>query len=392
MPRFTKRFIDSAKLPAGAKMKHFYDEDLPGFVLTLKRTKTGRVTKRFSVRYSPKNAPRRWMPIGSYGVLTVDQARDLARAALAQAAVAKVMRTPDPVLAKKLSPEVPTFAKWAETYMKEARRRTKRPDQIEFHLNRAASAFGTVRLDEITQAMIQRTFEQIGEAAPISANRWLRTTSACFQRAAEVAPPHIRANPCKGIKLNRKNPGRRRILSADEVSRLYAALANEPDIFVRAAVALAFETGARMGEVLNAAWRDFDLEGLTWHLPDPKAGEPQEKEITAHTGAWLKAVPRYGAFVIFGRDPKKPRADLKGGWARVTKAAGIVGAHAHDLRRTVSDLITRSKGIHAAARVLGHSAAGNVTASHYQGETPGERRAALDEVIIPLVSRVIPPS
>lgn len=387
MAKLTKRFIDAAKLPPELEMKHFYDEDLPGFVLTLKRTKTGKVTRRFSVRYSPKNAPRRWMPIGHYGVLTVDQARNLARAALAQAAVAKVMKTPDPVLARKLSPEVPTFAKWAQVYMTEARRRTKRPDQIEFHLNRAVAAFGTAKLDEITQAMVQRTFEQIGEAAPISANRWLRTTSACFQRATEVDPPQIRTNPCKGIRVNRKNPGRRRVLSTDEIGRLYGALETEADIFVRAAIKLCFETGARMGEVLNARWQDFDLEGLTWHLPDPKAGEPQVKEITAHTAAWLKDVPRCGVYVIIGRDARKPRADLKGGWRRVTKSAGIVGAHAHDLRRTVSDLVTAKNGIFVASQVLGHSTEGNITASHYTGRTPGECRAALDEVIIPLVRR-----
>lgn len=383
MAKITKRFVDAVSLPPGKKMQHFYDDDLPGFTLTLKRTSEGRITKRFSVRYGPERA-RRWMVIGRHGVLTTEQARDLARTALAQATTAKITGAPDPALAKKITRDIPLFSEWVNEYLKEARRRTKQPGQIEFHLARAISGFGERRLDEISPAMILRVFTEIGEKAPVSANRWLFTTAACFAKALKAKI--IKENPCSGIERYRESPGRRRVLTSGEIERLLNALEAEPDVFVRAAVRLCLETGCRIGEALRARWGDFDLEGLQWRLPDPKSGKPQEIEITEHTAAWLAKLPKHGPFVISGANPMKPRPDLKSGWERLRKAASLPGVHLHDLRRTVSDVLIREKGIHMASQVLRHSDI-TVTSAHYSGRTPGERRKAVEEVVLPFVSK-----
>jgi integrase len=324
------------------------------------------------------------MVIGRYGVLTAEQARDLARAALAQATTVKITGAPDPALAKKITRDIPLFSEWVKEYLKEAKRRTKQPGQIEFHLTRAVAGFGEKRLDEISSAMILRVFSEIGESAPVSANRWLFTAAACFAKAVKAKV--IKESPCSGIERYRESPGRRRILTSEEIGRLLDALDGEADVFVRAAVKLCLETGCRIGEALKARWGDFDLKGLQWRLPDPKSGKPQEIEITAHTAAWLEKLPRHGPFVISGADPMKPRPDLKGGWERLRKAAGLPGVHLHDLRRTVSDVLIREKGIHMASQVLRHSDIG-VTSAHYSGRTPGERRKAVEEVVLPFVSK-----
>src|SRR4051812_20071141 len=92
--KLTKRTIDAAKPTCGRYV--LWDSELPGFGLRISPAST----KTFIVRYRPhggRNAPRRFVTVGRYGVLTPDQARDRARDILAEVALGK-----DPATARDL--------------------------------------------------------------------------------------------------------------------------------------------------------------------------------------------------------------------------------------------------------------------------------------------------
>ena len=73
-------------------------------------------------------------------------------------------------------------------------------------------------------------------------------------------------NPARGIEKNREQP-RHRYLSADELLRLTAALAEYADQQAANIIRLLLLTGARRGEVQAAKWEDIDLEQGIWTKP-----------------------------------------------------------------------------------------------------------------------------
>ena len=129
------------------------------------------------------------------------------------------------------------------------------------------------------------------------------------------------------------------------------------------------ESGCRLSEILGLRWEDVDIDAGLLRLRSPKAGRPQVAPLSKHSIAMLKRLKHASAYVVAGRDPEKPRADLKGPWERAidlakNKAPSIVDVHVYDLRRTTGLVISRTSGLHMASRVLRHGSV-KTTERHY---------------------------
>jgi hypothetical protein len=74
MPRPTKTVLDT--LPPVEKETMVWDSILPGSGV---RVRPGGGHKRFYVQYRLKTGQQRKRPLGVYGVLTVEEARNMAR-------------------------------------------------------------------------------------------------------------------------------------------------------------------------------------------------------------------------------------------------------------------------------------------------------------------------
>ena len=308
--------------------------------------------KTFWCRYGPRNR-RRFTTIGSWGTISVDEARGRARDLLAEAQLGD-----DPVYVERRRREVPTFKDWVQTYLRQRQREQKRSTfwKTRWNLDRAAELLGNAPLDEITRDDLQAARLDIAERrGNVSANRWLSVLRASLNEAA--ASGHINGNPASGIKRLREGPPRQRILDESEVTRLDAAVAAHPDSHVRCAFLMLIGTGARRGEVLSARWEDIDLASGTWRIPDPKSGQPQILPLSEAVVGMLQATPRVEGspwLVPSSRDSGKHKYDLFREWAQLCTEAKIEGAVIHDLRRTFGARIARTAGLHIASRLLRH--------------------------------------
>jgi integrase len=80
-------------------------------------------------------------------------------------------------------------------------------------------------------------------------------------------------NPCLGIKRFKEHT-RDRFLNGDELSRLFKALAQEPNGTVRDYFLVSLLTGARRSNVLSMRWNDIDFKEAVWRIPSITGNHP----------------------------------------------------------------------------------------------------------------------
>lgn len=345
--------------------RRVYDSALPGFSIRV-GTRGVRV---FEIRFKTPAGRRKWFKVGTFPPFTVSEARERATDLLRRAAKGE-----DPVLEAQRARAKPTFGSWARTYVDRVRERGKKSHRSDarhcgIETNRRGSRKGEVAfaemgdwlrrsVDEIARADVQGLFETLGRTrGRIAANRWLAAVRSCLGEAERDG--WIEVNPAWRIRQNRENPARDRVLDAAERDALVAAIWGEKDRHARAALLILLTTAARMGEVLGMRWADLNLTEKTWKLPDAKNGRGRSIPLLKEVAEDLRTLPKTSLFVVAGRWPGKPRANIIGPWKRVISAAAkavptILSLHVHDLRRSAGLEIYRSAGLHAASVLLGH--------------------------------------
>jgi len=111
-------------------------------------------------------------------------------------------------------------------------------------------------------------------------------------------------------------------LTQEQLSRLLAALEDEPDKTAVAIVKLALLAGLRKGEMLSLEWKDVDLDRGLLRIANPKGGISATIPLSKSAVEVLQNLPRAHQLVFPGRDGKQ-RHDIKRPLARIRKAAGL---------------------------------------------------------------------
>ena len=79
-----------------------------------------------------------------------------------------------------------------------------------------------------------------------------------------------------------------------------------------------------------------------------------------------------GPYVIVGKDPEKPRADLQRPWKMISKRAGLLGVRIHDLRHTHASVgVGAGFGLPIIGKLLGHTQA-STTQRYPAAQSGGE--------------------
>jgi integrase len=351
----TKTAIDAAA--PRAKPFIIWDDELHGFGCIIHPTGRRSLVVQYRLRGSPRSHR---VALGTYGAVTVVQARKRASDVLAQArlghdpkAEAKARRSASGVLT------VATLVDAFLTAMRENRipshrlhGRAPSPRYVantELHLRRFADAHGREPANAITRAQV-RLFLDCYVRRPATH----RMTYSALRRMFAWAIRReliTSADPTTGIEAHGP-PSRERSLSLDEVCRLWRAA----DALIpvrRDAIRLLILTGQRRSEVAGMRWGELDLAAGTWTLPT---------ERTKARRAHVVPLPSLAVEILRARRPGTlADADLvlpvlsRAGrlvsfdawnWVKsiVTKSSGLQGWRWHDLRRTFVTLCAEAGG------------------------------------------------
>jgi integrase len=372
----TKRLIDATAYTWTTRHGErcvLWDGALRGFGLRV--YPSGR--KTFVLSYRAEGV-KRLMELGPYGVLTLDQARDMARLALAE-----VIRGRDPLAARRLAAHGATMTAFCTTYLeRHAKARKKSWEKDERRIERFIKpAWGSRRLSAVHRADVAELHYTIStKSGPYEANRVLALVGKMFECAITWGQlPENSANPARRIP---KFPEckRDRFVTRAEMPALLQAIEREQNVYMRAALWLYLLTGLRRSELLTVKHADIDIGEKLLRLADTKAGRPHYLPLSEPALVVIRQIPPVDGndYLLPGRRPGASLVELKRAWARVRASAGIPDVRLHDLRRTVGSWLAQSgHSLALIGRVLNHS--NTSTTAIYARFHTDDARAALEE-------------
>ncbi len=380
---FTDPFIRSLRPTSDDQVDH-WDRNVTGLVLRL--SPAGKKTWALCFRI---NGRQRRLTLGRYPALGLADARAQAQAALHTVAVGT-----DPASVKQDALHAETFADLAREYMerhgrfKKSGREDRRMLYGSPHKKRTGkrphvplvTRWGTMKVRDITRRDVRVLLGDVFERGPIMANRTLALVRKMFNFGIEH--DWLDVNPCQMVKRVARERQRDRVLSDDEIRRVWVALDDErPNM--AALVRLRLLTAQRGGEVHGAKWEDLDLTGGWWTIPGERSKNglahrvplsPQAlvvlKELQKSQGesAWVFPSPRQSQPHVHHAQKAIERVVARSG----------VKFRGHDLRRTAASLMVGG-GVPrlVVSKILNHVETG-VTAVYDRHSYDAEKRAALD--------------
>ncbi len=348
--KLTKVVCDKA-VYEGKGGKGFYavrDDSVKGFGLRI--TPSG--TKSFIITYRI-GGRLRIHTLGRYGVLTVDEARRLARQRLAG-----VLQGEDPAEAKQKSILGDTVKDLCAVYMEKKALPEKKSWRQDFaRIQRyIIPELGNRKIEGIRRADMKALHQKIGDKGKYQANRVLALLSAMFKFASRFGMvSEAFLNPCAGVEQFREK-ARDRWVTHEEMPRLWAAIEEEPNPYIRAALQLFILCGLRKNELLSLEWANVSLERKEIHLDDTKAGRSFVLPLSDYAVEILHSLPREAGnpyVFVSGVNPGNHLVDIKRSWNRIRRKTGLHNVRLHDLRRTCGSWLASSgKSLPLIGRVL----------------------------------------
>jgi integrase len=251
-----------------------------------------------------------------------------------------------------------TFEPWAKE-----NKRSWRDDMQ--RAKRLKKFFGNRPLRDITPILIEKLKSELRREqnkykrphSPATVNRYLQVLSRILSMACENYL--LEFNPMERVKRLREPEPRDRYLNQyadDEEERLFEQLSKYGQHLV-ALADLDLETGLRLGEWLNARWRDH--MGDVLNVWQTKTDRPRTVPLTAKAQSILHGLRQDAPDDELIFDPKRTgrkRRHLLHCFERAVKDAGLGDFHFHDLRRTFATRL-RAADVHPydIADLLGHS-------------------------------------
>src|SRR5262245_319471 len=220
--------------------------------------------------------------------------------------------------------------------------------------------------------------------APIAANRVFAAVRKFFNWC--VARDILAASPCAGVKPPTAERARDRVLSDDQLRRVWAA-AEKLDGTFGPLVKLLALTGQRRDEVAGVRWDELDLDTRLWTLPPArtKNNQPHEVPLSKAALAVLQKVPRIASspFVLTTNGGASPASGYSKNKRRLDALlpADMPPWRLHDLRRTAASGLARlGINLPVIEKVLNHSSGSfaGIVGVYQKHSFADEKRAALE--------------
>lgn len=410
-----------AALPEINKPAVIYDSDLKGFGLRLTPPSGRNVlgSRTLIVEYRPgaggRKVAKRRVSLGSVDILSPERARDMARDMLAS-----IRLGADPAAHRAERRAAETIRELQALHREEqapVRKATTAELYAGYWDNHILPAIGSRLASDIGKRDVAALHREIGKKHRVTANRVLTALSPFYGWAA--ASRHIPEglNPCKGVERFPES-GRERYLTDEELGRLGAAIrkaettgiewartsqgplskhspSNPANRLTRidsdaaAAIRLLMFTGARLREILNLRWSEFDRQRRLLMIADSKTGRKTIVLGQAACGileiAWRRATAERedgqpaSEFVFPAKGGTTPKADLQRPWAMVVREAALPGLRIDDLRHSFASIgAGAGMGLPIIGKLLGYSSPS--TTARYARLDAHPLRAATDMI------------
>ncbi|MGX9221435.1 site-specific integrase [Massilia varians] len=162
------------------------------------------------------------------------------------------------------------------------------------------------------------------------------------------------ANPCALVRKPPTPPGRSRLLSTEEETRLLDELKpiRRRSPWMVPLVTLALESAMRRGELLSLRWENINLSAQTAFLPLTKNGTARTVPLSKMAVAILEGLPNCGTSgIVFPISAMT----MHNCFVDACRRSGITDLRFHDLRHTAtSRLAEKLPNVIELAAVTGH--------------------------------------
>jgi integrase len=330
----------------------------------------------WALRYRANGKPVK-LTLGTYPAISLADARRGAQKALGEIAAGKdpaAEKTAARAALKAAESPTDTVAAFAPIFLKRrvqekcgsrGAKDTERLLKVEI-----LPKLGDVPLSELKRARINDFLDPIKDRAPFIANRALAVLKSLCSFAVDRGVIDI--SPLAGMKLPAEEKSRDRVLTDDELARIWKA-ADVLKAGYGPALRMLMLTGQRLGEV--SGMRRSEIAGDTWTLPGDrtKNGVAHTIPLTAQA---LALLPSESGDKVFG-----PLLNWGRAKAALDAASGVMDWRLHDLRRTVA---SRMAGIgiapHVVEAVLNHKTGviKGIAAVYNRYSYADEKRAGLE--------------
>lgn len=365
--KLNKSCVDSILPHTGTGNQTIYrDSSLIGFGLrvTLAGAKSFVVEARL-------NGKLKRFTLGSYGRLTVEQARKEAQLLLSD-----IARGIDPIAERQGKQAKGTTLQDAfEDYL--LTRKTLKASSIKDYrksVEMYLKEWVNKPITEITKDMVELKHREIGKRSPSRANGTMRVLRAIFNHAMHKfedakGNPILTINPVARLSQNRawyRVERRQTLLKAHELKPWYNATQQLNVEVTRDYLHFLLFTGLRRSEASHLTWANVDFKQRTFTIADTKnkqvhtlpftdfIEELLQRRMSSSSSDWVFPSPVTDSFLV------EPRTAID----RVTELSGIVFT-CHDLRRT---FITLAESLdipaYALKRLLNHKDPNDVTAGY----------------------------
>lgn len=214
------------------------------------------------------------------------------------------------------------------------------------------------KMMSITRQDVERLhFDLKDRISLYTANRVVGLLKHMYNKAIEWGYPTHHGNPAVGIKMFREK-SRERFLQPDEITRFFAALAEEPNEAFKNYVLLSLFIGQRRQNMLSMRWSNVDLNLGFVLFPDSKNGDPQRIPLISQALEILQDMRTRATddWVFSSRAGSKSGhvEDFHRPWYALLKRANIEDLRFHDLRRTFGSYqAITGASLHIVGKALG---------------------------------------
>ena len=311
----------------------------------------------FRVRYR-QDGKKRGHTLGDARLLTVAEARDLARTALR-----KVIAGGDPK-AVDLPIDGPTILHfYTQQYLPYVKSYKRSWDTDETMIrNHLVPALGDRAMGSLIPPDIARVVEAMRsrDYAAGTINRVLVLLRYGYTLALRWHIDGVDSNPAKELKNLKEDNKIERYLTPDQATRLLAAVRHSQNPMLAPIVAFLLFTGARKREALDAKWQDVDWGQKLWRIPKTKSGKVRHVPLSSGALKLLRELKEKSdpaiEHIFANPHTGRPFVSIFYSWDTARTEAGLPELRIHDLRHSfASFLVNAGRSLYEVQELLGHA-------------------------------------